>query len=516
MKKFTKTTRRLLQERLNMVLAGGTPKWTRRRTFFYRCRLEFQNEWGLAEIDLTGKNPDGAWGTSVNKWAANHCADLGIKEGRFWEVSARLNIWPHERGICFRDFGGYIKEVLVNHETKDEIMEDCSFIIVNEKETLCKELWKELNDSGYKGTIISMGGHNTGAVQSLAANVSDELQRLKSENFYILSLHDFDLDGLTMVMTLRKWLPWVIDVGINREFLKFNKIDKDLLIWEARVSKKDVPRLREFVESASEYGNEDIAKLHGEQTGPKRWLGKRIEIDSVFDKYGVKPFFNFIMEQIKDVPCWDLTRIGIEKQELEEGDNLFDGARDDFNTEVGRAYGEKSVELSQTAVRIREVVKNNLHLPAEFSRLHKKYVDETGERGFLRYSDEETKQYWTYDEVKVKTVDEIYDRYPTDKDYKAEHQEKLDEEVNENLECWKGDVSTAPKDIEEKVEELQGDLDSDKEQDSDLERFEKELGKIDWGEDDLEEIKPGDPVEEINVVIVALETLKGEILEGEM
>jgi len=293
--------------------------------------------------------------------------------------------------------------------------------------------------------------------------------------------------------------------------LKFNKIDKDLLIWEARVSKKDVPRLREFVESASEYDNEDIAKLHGEQTGPKRWLGKRIEIDSVFDKYGVKPFFNFIMEQIKDVPCWDLTRIGIEKQELEEGDNLFDEVRDDFNTEVGRAYGEKSVELSQTAEKIREVVNSNLRLPVEFSRLQEKYVDETGERGFLRYSDDEMKNYWTYDEVKVKTVDEVYGRHSTDKDYKTEYQEKLDKEVNENLECWKGDVSTAAKDIEKKVEDLQNDLDSDKENDSDLERFEKELGKIDWGAADLGGIKPTDPAEEIDMVIEALETLKGEM-----
>ncbi len=511
MKKFTKTTWRLLQERLDMILAGGTPKWTRKRTFFYKCRLSFQTEWNLIEVDLA--NPDSAWGTSVNSWALKHCAELGIKAGRFWEVLSKLNIWPHERGVCFRPFGEDMKEGLVNHETKDDIMKNCSFIIVNEKETLNKELWAALNESGYKGTIIAMGGHNTGTVQSIAADVADELQRIKAENFYILSLHDLDLDGLVMLMTLRKWLPWVIDIGINRGFLKFNGIDKDQFIWERRISKKDIPMLREFVKKAPEYDEEDLATLHGEKTGPKRWQGKRIEIDSVFAKYGVEPFFKYLLEKIKDVPCWDLTRIGIDKQELDEGRNLFDNARDDFNAKVGRAYGEKIVELSETGQRIREVVNDNLKLPAEMSELKNKHVDEKGSSSFLRRSDEDREKYWTYKDVTVKQVDEIYDRYPTEKDYKEEYQSELETEVNEKLTCWKGDVSTAAKDIEETVDDLQSNLDSDKEDDKDLEKFKDDLDELDWGESELKEIELPDPFEKVDGVIEALYQLKREIRE---
>lgn len=514
MKKFTSTTWRLLDERLQMVLVGAVPPWTRKRTFFYKCRLEFQQEWNLPEIDVGGANPYSSWGTSVNNWALKHCADLGIKEGRFWEVLGRLNIWPHERGICFRNFGGLLQKTMVNHETKEKIKEDCSFIIVSEKETLCQELWEVLNDSGYRGTIIAMGGHNTGTVQSIAAEVSDELQRIEAENFYILSLHDYDLDGVVMMMNLRGWFPWVIDGGINRNFLEFNKIDKDHLIRETVINRKDVIELREFVGIVPEYDETDIAMLHGEKVGSKKWVGKRIEIDSVYAKYGIKPFVDYIKDQMKDVPCWDLTRIGIEEQELEEGNNLFDEVRNDFNTKVGMAYGEKSVELSQTATWIREVVKDNLRLPIGFSRLKDRHVEETGETGFLRYSDEDMEKYWTYNKLNVKKVDEVYDQYETDKDYKTEYQERLDEEVNKKLKCWKGDVSTAAEDIKKKVDDLQGDLDHDKEHDRDLEMFREELDKVDWGEKELEQVDPADPIEEIDRVIEALERLKQDLRGG--
>jgi len=499
LKKFTKTTWRLLNDRLQMVLAGGTPKWTRKRTFFYRCRLEFQKEWDLIEIDLA--NPDIAWGTSVNSWAIKHCAELGIKEGRFWEVLSKLNIWPHARGICFRDFGGYMKEVLVNHETKDDMMKDCSFIIVNEKETLNRELWAALNESGYKGTIISMGGHNTGTVQSLAANVADELQRIKAENFYILSLHDFDLDGLIMVMTLRKWLPWVIDIGVNTGFLKFNEIDKDQLIWEARVNKKNIPMLREFIKTAPEYDEEDLAKIHGEKTGPKRWQGKRLELDSVFNKYGIEPFFNYLKEKIKDIKCWDLTRIGIEKQKLDEGDNLYENAVDKLWREAYKAYDAKSEKLSKTFNEIHDTVNKTLKREWEFVQL---------EKTNFNLDESYTIRWRSLKSEELKDLKESSKKAMT-REWVKDYEGKLDEKVNTKLTCWHGDVTEARKDIEEILDEIQNELDGAKEKDPLLEIFKTKLEKIDWGKDELEEIKIPNRTEEIQKVINALHELKMEL-----
>lgn len=492
LKKFTKTTWRLLNERLQMVLAGGTPPWTRKRTFFYRCRLEFQKEWDLIEVDLA--NPDKSWGTAVNSWALKHCAELDIKEGRFWEVLSKLNIWPHERGVSFRNFGGYMKEGLVNHETKDEIMKDCSFIVVNEKETLCKELWEALDKSGYQGTIISVGGHNTGTVQSIAADVADELQRLKAENFFILNLHDLDLDGLVMLMTLRKWLPWVIAIGVNRDFLKFNGIDKDQLIWEARISKKDIPMLREFVKSAPEYDDEDLAILHGEKIGPKRWQGKRIEIDSVFAKYGVEPFLNYLMEKIKDVPCWDLTRIGIDKQSLEEGDNLYKEAVNEIWLTACATYQNKAKQLTETFNDIHTIVNKTLPRNRIFVELENSHFN----------MDETYKIRWR--SLKSKKLEElnVSHKQDIDKKWVYDFESTLDEQVNSKLTCWAGDVTQAQKEIEEKLDEIQTDLDEAKEDDSRLKTFKAELEKIDWGKAELEKIEAPDPIDEIEKVIRAL------------
>ena len=173
------------------------------------------------------------------------------------------------------------------------------------------------------------------------------------------------------------------------------------------------------------------------------------------------------------------------------------------------------MELAETATKIREVVGDNLKQSVEFVRLKKKHANDVGEKGFLRHADGGSKQFWTYNKIEVKTIDEIYDRYPTDKDYKTEHQEELDREVNKKLKCWKGDVSTAPEDVEKIRDDLQSDLDSDKEDDSDLEKFKEELDEIDWGEKELGEIEPDDPVEKVERVIKALEKLKQEVQRNE-
>lgn len=519
MKKFTSTTWRLLNERLQSVLAGGVPKWSRKRTFYYACRIAFQQEWKLKEIDLTGNNPYASWGTSVNNWASKHCNILNVPEGRFWEVLGKLNIWPHERGICFRhetiDSRVDLQEIMVNHETKEKIQANCSFIIVSEKETLCRELWSVLSSEGYRATIIAMGGHSTGTVQSLVAEVADELQRLNAENFFILSLHDFDLDGVMMVATLRKWFPWVIDIGINRGFLQFNKIDKDRLIWETVINRKDIIQLRNFADDAPEYTSRDLTRLHGKLTDVKRWEGKRAEIDSIYAKYGIDPFVNYIKDQLKDIACWDLTRIGITEFELEEPINYYEDAIEKLEDKIGLTYGLRTYELSKNLNRVIGVVKNTLSLPDEFTDLQDKYRGKektrwTYQRGSVYYR-------YTKSEILGEDLPNLISEHSEDmyRSWIPDYEDDL-KEVNDHLTCYKGDITTAKEDVESQVNDIQEQLDDDKEHDDTLKEFTEKLEDVEWGEDELKEIEIPDPIEEIETVIMALEVLKEELQTGEI
>lgn len=525
MKKFTSTTWRLLDERLQSVLAGGVFKKIRKRTFYYACRLAFQKEWKLKEIDLTGPASYSSWGTCVNTWASKHCADLGIPEGRFWEVLGRLNIWPHERGVCFRygkiyskdgvPLGDGLQEIMVNHETKDKIQENCSFIIVSEKETLCHELWDTLTSEGYRATIIAMGGHSTGTVQSLVAEVADELQRLQTENFFILSLHDFDLDGIMMVANLRKWFPWVIDAGINRGFLQFNKIDKDRLIWEVKINRKDIMELRNFVRTAPEYTGRDLTRLHGEQTATKRWEGKRVEIDSVYAKYGIDPFVNYIKDQLKDIACWDLTRIGVTEFELEEPINHYEDAIEKLEDKIGLAYGLRIYELSKNLNQILGVINNILSLPSEFTELKEKYRG--NEKTWWTYQRGSTYYRYTRSEILGEEFPELTNKYSEDmyREWVPDYEDEL-KEINDQLTCYKGDVTTAKEEVESQFDVIQESLDNDKSHDETLEEFEEKLLEVEWGEEELNKIETPDPIGEIDSVIKVLEELKLEIQEYEI
>ena len=231
--KIMKTTWRLLQDRFSLALKGDTPVRVEKNQFYYVCRKAFQDEWDLTEVDITGVaegrvNPRKSWGQAVNAWAEKKCTRLGVPEGRFWDALYKLNIHPHHRGTCLLTTrSGSTREVVVKHDTKREIKANCSFIIVSEKRSKVQDIVDAIRSKGYVVNILSGRGHATGAVQAIVAEIADIIRTQEAENFYILHLHDYDLDGIIMLQTLRKWYPNVIDIGINKAFLQFNDIEKE-------------------------------------------------------------------------------------------------------------------------------------------------------------------------------------------------------------------------------------------------------------------------------------------------
>lgn len=505
--KIAKTTYRLLNKRLQQVLKGEKPRELKKRQFFYLCREAFQKEWGLTEVDYKGKNPYVPWGNMVNKWALNRCSLLGKETGRFWDVLSALNIWPHERGVCYKYFLGGSKEVLVSHKNRDEMVEGCSFVVVLEKQSIAEDLFNALVKEGYRANVIAMGGHDTGTVQAMAADINDLMEQEESTNFFVLSVHDYDLDGAMMVDEARRWFPHTIDCGLNREFFTYNglEIDKDKKDWGMVETVNIEKNPSEIIFSLPEYNDKDREFFLTEKTSQKSWKGHRIEIDNVFAKHDIKPFVNYIKWRLEDVPCWDLTRIGVEEQELEEPENHYEDTLYWHTNAVRKKYDEKTTALSKQYNAVLEIVKNTMTLPKEYSDLRRKHwiIDD--------------KYVMQLRELKSDDLDNLRREFKGQMEmkWKDSYQEKVDEEINEKLKCWEDDITTAKEDIENRVEELQEELNTAKEKDKWLTMFKKELGEIDFGEDEVDKVEIPDPVEELDEVIKVLMRYKLE-LEGKI
>jgi gas vesicle protein len=189
-----------------------------------------------------------------------------------------------------------------------------------------------------------------------------------------------------------------------------------------------------------------------------------------------------------------LTRINIGEQSLREPNSKYDEAIIEKENEVYNAYHDKEKNLSENLNKILDTVRSTLTMPPEYSALKQKYFENGTIYG------------------KLKPIDPLKEEYKEqiDREWVDDYQDDLDE-INDKLDCYDGKLATARKDIEDAVKDLQDQLEEDKANDEDLAGFREKLGKIDWGEKELEKIQIPDPVEEMRKVIVALQDCIAEI-----
>ena len=523
--------------RLQIVIKNNTPKETDIRHWFYDLRVGFLKEHIDYPSVTYGSDCETfyvQWSSALINFCTYHCKEFGIPKSRWWLIRDLMNIHPEARATCQSENGDFMIDWL----TRGKVAVGSSFIVVCEKKTVSRELCKALRDRGYKVTFISSGGKTPADVTEA---VTQAMEGLEKQNYYVLFLHDFDLAGVQMIYTLRESCPNVIDVGVNRVFLKtLGEIDPRLC--EEQVLNKDffgklecqicgikcpqnndhkdyTPENCEAVRGSkylqpAEYSQEDFRYLQGEPhqvikcnkkgevvinkkgetTIKTEYSGKRIEIDAIHVQYGIQPFVDYIESRLADIHYWDLTRINIGEQSLREPNSKYDEAIIEKENEVYNAYHDKEKNLSENLNKILDTVRSTLTMPPEYSALKQKYFENGTIYG------------------KLKPIDPLKEEYKEqiDREWVDDYQDDLDE-INDKLDCYDGKLATARKDIEDAVKDLQDQLEEDKANDEDLAGFREKLGKIDWGEKELEKIQIPDPVEEMRKVIVALQDCIAEI-----
>ena len=363
-------------------------------------------------------------------------------------------------------------------------------------------------------TFTILVGHSQSDVQEAVLQVKEDLEG-DQENFYILILHDYDLDGVRIYFTLKQRYNAVIDVGVNGEFLQWIKKhgDSDARLTEEKLLNKKFRRnLRDCMINSSEYTEADFDYLQGkpfevvERGKPKtHWEGKRIEIDAIHAQYGIKPFIDYILYKIsKDCRIWDLGRIGVEPWDLDEPDNRYQIAISKFGDKISREYGKKSTQLRQPRDNILDLVEDALPTDTEFLDLKSKYQVTLGKK--YNVHSEGVWQY-SYEPALLKSdeLDKLRNNYEDQirKHWTNDYQDRLNE-INGNITFYEGDVREGEADLERQIEELQEELDDVTRNDPSLEPFIDRLQEIEWGKDELEEISPPDETDLIRQAIQAL------------
>ena len=499
---FYDVTRRLLDERLEMVKRGETPPFTDIRHFFYECRNKFLRENPeLTEIDSKSKHQYEDWQNTITAWCMKRCKEFDINEEDWWHLRDQLNIFAEGRAVCEGESGKF----LIDRETRLRVAEKCSFILLCEKKTVTRELLEKLRGEGYRLNIISTGGYSPSDVIESVIAVAEELD-VEKPTFYFLVLHDYDRDGLKIYYKLKRRYQGVIDIGVNRELIEYLKeVGYDARLVEEKVENKNFQgELKEWIETSDDYTIEDFNYVQGEQVAKKRWVGKRIEIDAIHVQYGIEPFIKYTLKKIEEeCPYFDLTRIGVEEFELREPTNHYEEAVKSFENRVADAYGYKLMEISKPLNSILDIVRKTAVQPREYSKLEEEHrEDKVKERWEVSRGDER----WIRAVKPVKGVEELKEEFKTqiEKRWKDDYVGDLDE-INEQLKCYEGDVREAKEDLEKRVSDLQQKLSNAKKSDLDLKKFKMSLDEIDWGEEELEEIELPDEAEEIRLVINALQ-----------
>ncbi len=493
---FYEVVRGLLRERLALVKKGETPEFTTIRHLYYQAKKLYKDLTDEDEVPGTETNYIGA----LNKFCQKHAPELGIPEAFWWLLRDKMNIRAKGIAVCEGEAGSF----KIDHTNRERVQKNSSFILLCEKDTVSEELLEELRKIGYKVNLVSSQGQNTAdAKAAIISAVAD----LDMDNYFILYLHDYDWAGAEMFFNLYSYHPKIIDLGVNEHFLKTMKISKRKV--EERVKVKT--QRRKLARYIKEYKYADIVDLDyicgklDPETGKRDGNAKSINLDNVHVYYGIKPFVEYIKLRLEDIDCWDLTRIGIEKKALKEGDNLYEEAINEVWLTAAASYKIKSGELSATFNDIHKIIGKTLTRNKKFAELEDKHFN----------MDEGFKTRWR--SLKNDDLEHMRVSYKTvmEKKWVKDYAGKIDKEVNEKITCWPEDVTKAKDYIEKLVDETQDKLDKAKKDDPLLYTFKEKLGKLDWGEDELKEIEAPDPIGEMQKVIKALYKRIQELRENE-
>lgn len=510
---FYVLTRRLLEERLELLRKGETPSETTIRHFFYECRVTYLRENPeRLEIDSNSKNPYADWqGTTVKNWCQKNSEEFDIPPELYWRLREKLNIWPEAKATCEDEEGLF----LINRETRKRVSKGCSFILVCEKKTVSREILDRLRGEGYSLKIVATGGHNPADVQEVVMQLGEELG--KEPNFYILILHDFDLDGVKILFNLKERYHGVIDIGVNNSFIQHLVKQggfEQRLVEEKKLNKNHQGELKEKILESDDYDLEDFDYLQGKKIGKKRWEGKRIEIDAVHVEYGIQPFIDYIMKKIQEeCRIWDLSRIGITEHWLEEPENQYDLRLRNLKDKAESAYKKRLATTHRNSI-LNKVIRVLLEVPEALIELIRKNWNFT-------YNIEEYHTTWELPRslsmynLKTDELDKLKTDYADqrNREWILDFEEELDQ-INAQVTNYEGDVRDGAEVLERQAEALQEELDEAKEGDEDLEPFEKELDEIEWGKVELEEIEAPSEAEMIREVIETLYEMLRELEEA--
>lgn len=510
--------------------------------FFYELRNKFlRDNPELNEIDSESKKLYGDWEGTIGRWSRKYFPILSVAS--WWRLREKLNIWAEGKAICDGESGRF----LVDKNTREQVAKKCSFILLCEKQTVSRELLERLKAEGYKVNLVSTGGFSPTDVQEVALSLAEEMVGVDEPTFYFLVLHDFDLRGIEILFNIKEQYAGVIDVGVNSELIKRlverEHLDKNR-VAEQCLNKNYQGELKgKISEGDGTYSLEDFEYLQGvEQPNGKEWIGKRIEIDAIHVVLGIEPFINYINEKIEEeCHCWDLTRIGVEEYglnepeefSLDEPHNCFEDVIETFTTSIREKYSEKEDLLSIPMKNINTIV----------SLAQEKFLEDfwTIKRRFgISYN---------YDfSIQGKPLKQKYDEYLS-RTYIENFQEDLDNlngevqekyerivedklsKINEQVYKYEGDVTGAEtdlynqhSDVEDELNEiveglqsecnfLQENLNELAENDPDLGRLNDELKRIDWGENELNNLEIPDEKEVIKTVIERLQERLKELEE---
>jgi len=495
---FYDVTRRLMDQRADIVRQGLLPKYTDIRHFFYECRNVFLRENPqLNEIDSTSKTPYVDWQIgALNHWSIKHCEAFSVPKELYWRVREKLNIWPAAKATCDGESGKF----LIDHETRARVARGCSFILVCEKKTVSKELLEGLKALGYKVNLVSTGGYSPSDVQEMVISISEELDG-DNPAFYFLVLHDFDLDGVKIFFNLKERYGNVIDVGVNSELIKYlnGQGTFDLrLVEEQRLNKCLQTQLKSKIEeNGCAYTLADFEYLQGvQQPDGKTWVGKRIEIDAIHVQYGIDPFIKYILQKIEDeCQVWDLTRIGLSDFSLQEPSNPFQDALDYLHQDISEKCGKTLERLFKPLTSVRDFVKDvTQEFLSEWATLYSK-------QGIVSTGSAYEDGTWIY-HVNREDVEKLKEKYQEgfDKEYVLDYEDDLDK-INNQIKNYEGDVTTAVDTLCQEHIDLQGNVNDAAKEDEEATEFQNALDLIDWNKEGFDKLTVPDETEVLRIVI---------------
>lgn len=512
--KFNVLTEKKLQERLDIVKAGGSLKWIKLRHLFYGIRNKYIRDTGDTTLGskVKGKKFYGDWTNLVNDWCEKNSAELGFSELLWFRFREALKIQAKPMRVSCE---GIVERFVVGRENRHRVIKDCSLILVCEKDTISEELVGLLLAEGYEMNVVSTGGFSTGNVKEIVTQIKEHIDSVKTPNFYILSLHDFDLAGIQILSDLKKLYKNIIDVGVHSEFLDYLRSLPDFridLIEEDVSIYKGASDVEDYIQASLDYTMADFKYLWGKSThriNPKTGkpvstkisqVAKRIEIDAIYVEYGIDPFVKYILEKIeKECKIWDLSRIGVNPFYLDEPQNIIDKALCNSDVNVRAKYEKIEAKLMKPKNKIIELLEEKLIVSDELIDLI--------EDNWLNWND-------PYDYT-LKETERLRDDYKDDimLEFAPDYEDDL-ENINDQIECYNGDVRKGHDDLRQQVRDVQSEVNEDALDLPEWDNFQISLNNISTGEDELEYVK-GNSIEDmltqaIEILTERLESIRNE------